>query len=69
MTDYFRYLTMAEAAERIGITPRRMTALCKTGKVPGAQRHGHVWMVPEGFRWERHNTGPKPKKPPNGEEQ
>jgi len=49
MTDYFRYLTTAEAAERIGITPRRMTALCKTGKVPGAQRHGHVWMVPEGF--------------------
>jgi len=61
MGNDYPYLTTAEAAVRVGITRRRMTALCVAGKVPGARRNGHVWMVPEGFRWDRHNTGPKPK--------
>jgi excisionase family DNA binding protein len=50
-----KFITTAEAAERIGTTLRVVQRLCREGKVPGAARFGGVWMVPSTFRW-------KPKK-------
>ena len=39
------YLTTAEAAERWGITARRVQILCKNGRVDGAVYKG-VWLIP-----------------------
>ena len=50
-----KFITTAEAADRLGTTLRRIQSLCREGKVPGAARFGGVWMVPSTFRW-------KPKK-------
>jgi excisionase family DNA binding protein len=39
-------LTTAEAAERLGITPRRLRALVKVGKLP-AEKFGTAYMINE----------------------
>lgn len=39
------YLTTSEAAERWGITARRVQVLCKNGRVAGAIFKG-VWLIP-----------------------
>ena len=39
------YLTTAEAAERWGITARRVQTLCKNGRIEGAVYKG-VWLIP-----------------------
>lgn len=39
------YLTTSEAAERWGITARRVQVLCKEGRVNGAVYKG-VWLIP-----------------------
>ncbi|MGN8808150.1 helix-turn-helix domain-containing protein [Absicoccus porci] len=39
------YLTTTEAAERWGITPRRVQVLCKSGRIEGAVYKG-VWLIP-----------------------
>ena len=61
-SDDYPDVTTAEAAARIGISTVRMTQLCRRGQVSGALRFGRAWMVPADFEWERHNTGPKPKR-------
>lgn len=44
----FAYISAKEAAEKLGITVRRVQQLCKDGKVEGAQRFGtqDIWLVP-----------------------
>ena len=39
------YLTTAEAAERWGVTARRVQTLCKNGRIEGAIYKG-VWLIP-----------------------
>jgi len=39
------YLTTTEAAERWGITTRRVQVLCKNGRIEGAVYKG-VWLIP-----------------------
>lgn len=39
------YLTTTEAAERWGITPRRVQVLCKSGRIEGAV-YKDVWLIP-----------------------
>ncbi len=39
------YLTTAEAAERWGITARRVQVLCKSGRIEGTVYKG-VWLIP-----------------------
>lgn len=41
------YLNIAEAAERWGISPRRLQTLCANGKIEGAARFGKAWMIPK----------------------
>lgn len=41
-----KYLTTKEAAQRWGITPRRVQDMCKNGAVAGAERHGREWLIP-----------------------
>ncbi|MFR8126252.1 MAG: helix-turn-helix domain-containing protein [Acutalibacter sp.] len=36
-----------EIAEKWGISPRRVGILCNQGRIPGAQRAGSRWIIPE----------------------
>lgn len=41
------YFTTAEIAEKWGISRRRVTVLCDTGRVDGAIQKGKIWLIPE----------------------
>ena len=45
-----KYLSIAQTAERWGISTRRIQILCGEGRVPGAIRIGTVWGDPRGRR-------------------
>ena len=49
-------ITVKEAAEKWGVTPRRVQSLCKEGKIKGATRWERTWMIPA------HAVLPKGKK-------
>lgn len=40
------YISAKEAAEKWGITPRRVQQYCKDGLIPGAARLGRAWGIP-----------------------
>ena len=40
------YISVAEAAEKWGITPRVARGYCETGRVPGAFQTGRTWNIP-----------------------
>ena len=41
------YIKIDKAAEKWGVTPRRVQALCSGGKIDGAVRMGREWFIPE----------------------
>ena len=41
------YMGIREASEKWGLAERRITALCRQGKVPGAAKIGKLWYLPE----------------------
>lgn len=41
------YISIAEAAEKWGITRRRVQVLCNQGRIPGLARLGKVWAIPK----------------------
>ena len=46
------YIKVSQAAQRWGISPRRVRVLCAEGKIEGVIRKGNLYMIPE--------TAPKP---------
>ncbi len=42
-----KYLSIKEAAEKWGISPRRVQVLCSTGRIEGATRIGNIWAIPD----------------------
>ena len=40
------YITVKQAAEKWGISDRRVRTLCSEGKIPGAFRNGKIWEIP-----------------------
>lgn len=44
------YMTVKQAAEKWGISDRRVRILCAEGKVSGAAREGRGWMIPADAR-------------------
>ena len=40
-------ITVKQAAEKWGVTARRVQALCKEGKIKGATRWERTWMIPD----------------------
>ena len=40
------YITAKEAAEKWGISTRRVQLLCSEGRIPGTWRLGNVWAIP-----------------------
>jgi len=43
------YLTTSELANLWGVSRRRVTTLCRDGRLEGAVLKGKTWLVPEGI--------------------
>ena len=41
------FITVQEAADKWGITPRQVQILCKNGRIDGAARLSRIWIIPE----------------------
>ena len=41
------YITVQEAAEKWGVTPRQVQILCKENRITGATRMSRIWVIPE----------------------
>lgn len=41
------YITAKEAAEKWGLSQRRVQVLCEKGRVTGAVRLGWAWAIPK----------------------
>ena len=41
------YIKVSKAAEKWGISPRRVRLLCAEGKIDGVVRKGKLYMIPE----------------------
>ena len=42
-----KYMSTFEAAKKWGISHRRVSILCNQDRIPGAQRAGIRWIIPE----------------------
>ena len=38
---------MKEAAEKWGVTPRRVNYYCAGGRIPGAVKMAGIWLIPK----------------------
>lgn len=41
------YMTLKEASEKWGVSPRRINYYCSAGRIPGAEKKGTVWLIPK----------------------
>lgn len=41
------YLTSEEIAKKWDISSRRVTTLCKAGRIDGAIQKGGIWLIPD----------------------
>lgn len=41
------FITTSEMAEKWNISRRRVTTLCKEGRIEGAILRGNTWLIPE----------------------
>jgi len=41
------WITAQQAADKWGITVRRVQALCKNGQIGGIARLGRAWLIPK----------------------
>jgi len=56
------YCSVQEIAKRWGISVRWVNQYALDGRIPGAERLGRSWAIPESaVKPEKHRSGPKPK--------
>ena len=41
------YLDVKQISEKWGVSERRVTALCRTKRIPGAKKDGKSWLIPD----------------------
>lgn len=41
------YMTLKEASEKWGITPRQINYLCAENRIPGAMKMATIWLIPK----------------------
>ena len=41
------YMTLKEASEKWGVTPRWINYYCAAGRVPGAMKVATIWLIPK----------------------
>ena len=39
------YMTLKEASEKWGVTPRQINYLCASGRIPGAVKMATIWLI------------------------
>lgn len=49
----FDYMSVKEAAEKWGLSERRIQVLCATNRIPDVMQVSHIWLIPK--------TASKPK--------
>ena len=42
----FAYISVKEAAEKWGVSERRIQKLCEENRIEGVVRFGHAWAIP-----------------------
>lgn len=42
-----KYLTTFEVAKKWGLSARRVGILCACDRIPGVQKAGRMWIIPE----------------------
>ena len=42
-----KYISTSEAAEKWGLSRRRVAILCKENRIEGVQKAGATWIIPE----------------------
>ena len=56
------YFSVQETAKRWGISVRWVNQYALEGRIPGAERLGRSWAIPEdAVKPEKYRSGPKPK--------
>ena len=43
----YEYMTVKEAAEKWGLSVRRVQLLCVEGRIEGAMKYASVWAIPK----------------------
>ena len=56
--DIEEYAGINEAAQILGVSKNQIKVLCRSGKLPGAVKHGGIWMIP---RQSLHDYTPGPQ--------
>lgn len=41
------YMTLKEASEKWGVTPRWINYYCTAGRIPGAMKVATIWLIPK----------------------
>jgi len=41
------YMTLKQASEKWGISPRMINYYCSAGRIAGAEKMGTVWLIPK----------------------
>ena len=41
------YMTLKQASEKWGISPRMINYYCSNGRIVGAEKIGTVWLIPK----------------------
>ena len=41
------YMSAPQAAEKWGVTPRRVNYYCAAGRIPGAVKMAGIWLIPK----------------------
>lgn len=41
------YMSAPQAAEKWGISERRVQILCTQGRIPGVQKFSRMWLIPK----------------------
>lgn len=45
--EYMEYMSAPQAAEKWGISERRVQILCKENRIPGISKLGYMWLIPK----------------------
>ena len=43
------YMSAPQAAEKWGISERRVQILCSEKRIPGVSKLGYMWLIPKDF--------------------
>jgi len=42
-----KYISTTEAGKKWTLSSRRIGVLCSEGRIPGVQKTGNIWLIPE----------------------